>query len=74
MKKNDKGLIMVFAGADIWLWAFTYAVLNSSFLNINVSSEFFSSFFGIWTISALLCAVICAVVGIFLIKTGSENT
>ena len=44
MDKKDFGLLFVFLGAAMWVQAFTYAALNTAFVNSGTSGSCFESF------------------------------
>ncbi len=71
MDKKDLGLLFVFLGAAMWVQAFTYAALNTAFVYSSTSLSCFKSFLGYGNAGSFICAVLCAVFGILLIKFDS---
>ncbi|MCJ7855115.1 hypothetical protein MUJ63_02230 [Lachnospiraceae bacterium NSJ-143] len=73
MDKRFAGLLLAFMGAAMWIQAFTYAALNSGILNTGFTGGFLKTFLGYGTAGSLVCSLLCAALGIVLIKTGGSG-
>lgn len=71
MDRKDVGLIFVFLGAAMWLQSFTYVALNTAFLNGSSGESIIGSFLNSGRTGSFLIAIMCAALGIMLIKFDS---
>lgn len=71
MDRKDIGLIFVFLGAAMWLQSFTYFALNTAFLNESSTESIIESFLNSGRTGSLLVALMCAALGLMLIKFDS---
>ncbi len=71
MNRKKFGLIFVFLGAAMWLQSFTYVAMNTAFLNGNTGAGIIESFLNSGKTGSLIVSLMCAALGIMLIKFDS---
>ena len=71
MDRKDTGLIFMFMGAIMWLQSFTSAVMNTAFLNAHSAEGIIESLLNSGRTGSLIIAVMCAALGLMLIKFDS---
>ena len=73
MDKKELGLLFMFLGAAMWVQAFTYAALNTAFVNSGDSVSCGKSFIGYGNGGSFILAVLCVIFGLLLIKFDKKD-